>query len=122
MSSVAFSRDDAARAAGTLLLWDGADALIGSLRFTTRVLLLLDAPLRFATMPRDDAEAPRALSVAYLTAASRILCNCGLAFRRNLGCPWQPVHTPCCAFSCLMAFVRRRKLSMLFPGYATALG
>ena len=77
MSNVAVSRDDAACAAGTLLPWDGADALTEALRFAAGVLLLLDAPLRFAPMPRDDAEAPRALSVAYLTAASRILCSCG---------------------------------------------
>ena len=77
MSNVAVSRDDAACAAGTLLPWDGADALTEALRFAAGVLLLLDAPLRFAPMPRDDAEAPPALSVANLTTASRILCRCG---------------------------------------------
>ena len=64
--------DDAEALTGALL-WD--DALV--LRFAAGVLLRLDGSRRFAPMPRDDAEAPPALSVANLTTASRILCRCG---------------------------------------------
>ena len=81
--------DDAARVAGTLLPRDGAEALTGALfwgvtlRFATGALQLVDAPRRFTPTPRDDAEATRALCAAYLTTALRILCSCGLTFRRN---------------------------------------